>query len=185
MADWIKIRTEYINGNISYRKLAEKHGVSFKTLQDRAIKDKWVERRKKQRERIGEKIGQKTAEKLAEREANRLMRISKAADRLLEKIEEATEQLDFFLARDKRRYTKKVKDPKTRETIDVYIEEETPKSVRTGEINKAALRQLTGALKDLRDIQFKQEEQAPQEAPSINITVVAATPDDMESDEEE
>ena len=30
--DRLKIKTEYINGDISYRKLAEKHGIPLRTI---------------------------------------------------------------------------------------------------------------------------------------------------------
>ena len=183
MADWIKIRNEYINGNISYRKLAEKHGISFNTLQEKARKEQWFEKRKKQHDKIAEKTRQKSAEKLAEAEADRLIRISNAADKLLEKIELATEQLDLYLAKDKRKYTQQVKDKKTGKTVYVDVEEEVPKSVKVENLNKGDLKKLASALKDIKDIQFIADEDKPQENPNINITVVAATPDDMEDEE--
>ena len=45
MADWNKIKAEYIAGGTSYRKLAEKHGVSFNTLKTRAIEEQWYKLR--------------------------------------------------------------------------------------------------------------------------------------------
>ena len=39
--DWNAIRAEYIGGGTSYRKLAEKHGVSFMVLKTRAKKEDW------------------------------------------------------------------------------------------------------------------------------------------------
>ena len=45
MADWNKIKTEYITTDTSYRKLAEKHGVGESTLFTRASKEKWVEQK--------------------------------------------------------------------------------------------------------------------------------------------
>lgn len=69
MIDWLKLKNEYINGNISYRKLAEKYGITFQTLRDRAIKEKWFAKRKEQRHKIDTKTTQKTAEKIAEKEA--------------------------------------------------------------------------------------------------------------------
>jgi len=42
MADWAKIKAEYIRGGISTRKLAEKHGVSYSTLRRHCEKEKWV-----------------------------------------------------------------------------------------------------------------------------------------------
>ena len=43
--DWSKIKAEYISGGISYRNLAQKHGVSFNTLKDMAVREKWTELR--------------------------------------------------------------------------------------------------------------------------------------------
>ena len=185
MTDWIKIRNEYINGNISYRKLAEKHNVSFSTLQTRAREEKWFDKRKDQHDKINEKIVQKTAEKLAEQEANRLLRISQAADKLLEKIELATQQLDLYLVKDKRRYTTKAKDPNTNQPTDVYIEEEVLKEKKLGRIDKAGLKQIASTLKDLKDIQFTQGQQEEQKQDtSINISICPATPYEEGDDEE-
>ena len=190
MLNWTKIRNEYINGNISYRKLAEKHGIPFQTLRDRATKEGWFEKRKEQRDRINLKTEQKTAEKLAEQEANRLLRISAAADRLLEKIEEATEQLDQFIV------TNRVKQKEVRYTSakagfgkpqkEIIKEIEDKRVVSAGHVDRLGLKQLASALKDLKDIQLVQNEEKPQEPPSINITISAATPiEEDEVDEEQ
>ena len=187
--DWVKIRNEYINGNISYRKLAEKHDIPFPTLRDVATKEKWFEKRKKQRDRIITKTEQKTAEKLAEQEANRLLRISAAADRLLEKIEEATEQLDQFIV------TNKVKQREVKyvsanagfgkPSKEIVKEVEDKRVVKADHLDRLGLKQLASALKDLRDIQFTKDEETPQESPNINITISAATPmSDDEGDDE-
>lgn len=50
--DWNAIKTEYITTSISYRKLAEKYGVPFITLSQRARKEKWAELRRKHNDRI-------------------------------------------------------------------------------------------------------------------------------------
>ena len=46
-ADWNAIRAEYIGGNISQRKLAEKHGVSPDVLMQKANKEHWKQDRDK------------------------------------------------------------------------------------------------------------------------------------------
>ncbi len=43
MVDWTKIKAEYIAGGTSYRKLAEKYGVSRSKLQAIATREKWVD----------------------------------------------------------------------------------------------------------------------------------------------
>ena len=184
---WTKIRNEYINGNISYRKLAEKHGVSYHTLKGIAIEEKWFDKRKEQKEKIRIKTDQKTAEILAQKEADRLLRISNAADRLLEKIEEATEQLDQFIV------TNKIKQKEVeyisgeagfgKPKKEIVKEVEDKRVISSGHIDKLGLKQLASALKDLKDIQFTKDEEKIDEAPSINITGMAATPDDVEGDE--
>lgn len=183
MIDWITIRNEYINGNISYEKLSEKHGVKFNTLKDRATKDGWFKTKKEQQEKIKRKSEKKAVEKIASQEVNRLMRISTAADKLLEKIEQATEQLDSVLLKDKRKYSQKVIDGKSGKEVEVFVEEEVPKVQRINQIDKAGLRQLVTSLKDIRDIQIVNEEGSKQESPNINIVISAATADDAESDE--
>ncbi|MBR2894342.1 MAG: hypothetical protein IKC03_01615 [Oscillospiraceae bacterium] len=64
--DWLKIKNEYISGGISYRKLAEKYGVSFPTLRDRATKEKWKDQRDVQRNKVVTKTEQKTEEKISD-----------------------------------------------------------------------------------------------------------------------
>ena len=187
--NWNKIKNEYISGYISQRKLAEKHGIAYQTLRDRAQKEKWADKRKLQRAKIGEKTAQKTAELLAEREADRLIRISDAADRLLEKIEEATEQLDQFIVTNKVRQ-KEVKYVNAKAGFgkpskELIKEVEDKRIVKADHLDRLGLKQLASALKDLRDIQFKQEENAPLETPNINITISAATPEDIEEDNNE
>lgn len=45
MADYSKIKAEYIAGGISYRELAKKHRVSFNTLKDIAVSEGWFKLR--------------------------------------------------------------------------------------------------------------------------------------------
>lgn len=189
MLNWNKIKNEYINGYISQRKLAEKHGIPYQTLRDRAIKEKWSDKRKAQRAKIGEKTEQKTAELLAQREADRLLRISNAADRLLEKIEEATEQLDQFIV------TNKLKSKEVQYVHDkagfgkpqkeIVKEVEDKRIVKADHLDRMGLKQLTSALKDLKEIQFTKDEEETEETPNINITICPATPIDENNEGDE
>ena len=45
MADWKKIKTEYITTETSYRKLAQKYGLDQATIARRAKKEGWVSNR--------------------------------------------------------------------------------------------------------------------------------------------
>jgi len=173
--DWIKIKNDYINGNISYKDLAAKHKVGYSALKTRAVKEKWFDKREKQRNTIERKLEQKTAERIADKEADRIVRVQKAADKLLEKIELATEQLDLFLAVDKRKYSRNVVDSNTGKSTKVFIEEEAPKSVQLRHTDIAKLKQLTSALKDLKDIQYVKDDSTVE---NDKITFVEDLPDE-------
>lgn len=54
--DWNKIRTEYITGNVSYRKLCEKYDIPFTTLQYRARKEGWTKDKRKHSDKIVTKM---------------------------------------------------------------------------------------------------------------------------------
>lgn len=156
MADWLTIKSEYINTNISYRKLAEKYNVSFSTLQTRARKEQWKSERDKQYDKVEKKVRQKTAAVIVKKEVNRIEKINTLTDALLSKLEEAVEQLNNHLVANKTKTrTIEYKDPAapgkpTRETI----EENEEKVFMVGDIDRAGLKQLTAALKDLKDVQL-------------------------------
>ena len=74
--DWKKIKKEYIAGGISYRKLAEKHGVSFNTLEKVARRERWCALRRQ----ADEKAATKAVEAISTRNA----KLDKAVDLALE-----------------------------------------------------------------------------------------------------
>ena len=74
--DWRKIKKEYIAGGISYRKLAEKHGVSFNTLEKVARREGWCELRRQ----ADEMAATKAVEAISTRNA----KLDKAVDLALE-----------------------------------------------------------------------------------------------------
>ena len=76
--DWIKIRAEYEKGNISYRALAEKHDVSWKTLSARATREKWVQTKDKTKDKIRDRVGQKLIEKESDKLVEEITTAEKA-----------------------------------------------------------------------------------------------------------
>jgi len=120
--NWIRIKTEYINTNISYRKLAEKYQVSFPTLRDRAKNENWVNLRNRQHDKTVTKTLQKTAEKISEQEADYTVNIKKINYRLASVVSWMLNQKEV-------------------------IEEFRPSDIK----------QLTGALKDIKEIQAGNE----------------------------
>ena len=92
MPNWKKIKAEYIRGGVSYRKLAEKYGVSFSTLRKVASKEKWTDLRNK----AGAKMDSKIVESIASQEAKRVDRVNSIADKLLTRIEECVDDGSIF-----------------------------------------------------------------------------------------
>ena len=80
--DWKQIKAEYIAGGTSYRKLAEKYGVSFNTLKTRARDEEWY----KLRQQKDHKATMKMVETISDKEAQRAVDIIAVADKLLGKI---------------------------------------------------------------------------------------------------
>ena len=116
MADWNKIKTEYLTSDTSYRKLAQKYGVNAITIAKKASKEDWVSQRQQQANRTLSK----TLTAVSNRQVNRAARLQKVADKLLNKIEAAVDDYN----------------------MEVLL------------VDRQSLRQITGALKDIKDIQM-------------------------------
>lgn len=131
MTDWKKVKNEYINGNISYEKLAEKHGIPYSTIKYHAHRERWGEKKREQAPKIEKMLAEKTAEKITERTANdyvnRQERIFNLSDKLTEKIELAINQLDVFLTQD-------------------------GQMQQTGYVDTQKLRQIVSSLKDIKEL---------------------------------
>lgn len=83
MADWAKIKAEYIRDqSASYRKLAKKYNVSRGVLEKTAKREKWVELR---RQKVG-KAAAAVVDACATKEAEKAIKIYEAADMALEVI---------------------------------------------------------------------------------------------------
>jgi transposase-like protein len=83
--DWKKLRAEYIAGGTSYRKLAEKHNVSFHTLRKQAAKENW----KALRDEATSKTVTKIIEIESDKQAERMKRLLTVSDKLLLAVEDA------------------------------------------------------------------------------------------------
>lgn len=99
--DWAAIQAEYIGGNIGQRRLAEKHGIPWGTLRDRAKNEGWYQLKQAALHESGIKSAQKTAEAASENaltaariKAKLLERLEKLADVVLSATEERTYDFD-------------------------------------------------------------------------------------------
>lgn len=90
MADWHKIRVEYITTATSYRKLAQKYGVGQTEICKHSKAEGWLA----ERERFVSESTTKQIENALEQEVDRAARIRTVADKLLDKVEEIIDALD-------------------------------------------------------------------------------------------
>ena len=114
MADWRKIKTEYITTDTSYRKLGQKYGVHDQTICRRAKEEGWIE----QREQHENKVVTKTLDKISEKQSSSAELMQDTANALLQMIAEGLKKFD----------------------TDTLL------------ADRQALRGITGALKDLKDV---------------------------------
>ena len=87
MADWQAIKTEYITTDTSYRKLAQKYGVGYSVIGEKARLDGWVE----QREQYRNETLTKTVNAISKKQVDRAAKLISAADKLLDKVESLLE----------------------------------------------------------------------------------------------
>lgn len=152
MDEWLKIKTEYITTDTSYRKLAEKYGVNYQTICARSKAEGWIQLREQHRNRTLTK----TMNKISRKQAEQAAKIGDLADKLLIKLEQAIDELDLQVATHKI----KTEDGNTEQTMEFKV------ATEGGTVDRAGLRQLTAALRELKDIKGelsdldRQEQQA-------------------------
>ena len=161
MADWQAIKTEYITTDTSYRKLAEKYGVSYVQIGNVGKEENWVELRKQHLDSILTKsLAADTRKKV-----DRAKRLRDAADRLLDKVEKAIDELDLqMVTHTDKTKTIEYNNPKRADkpTKEVIHEEEKILSF-SSIIDRKGLQQIAAALKDIKDIHGIQTELDKQE----------------------
>ena len=87
MADWQKIKTEYITTDTSYRKLAQKHGVHYNAIANRAKQEGWIS----QRNQFCDSTMTKTVNAISNRQVDRATKLIDVSDLLLEKVKSLLE----------------------------------------------------------------------------------------------
>jgi len=145
MADWQKIKTEYITTDTSYRELSQKYGVHYTNIAKRAKKEDWQQLRQQQTNTTQTKM----IEAVERRKVDRAARLMTVADKLLNKVEQVVDQ--------------------------------------EGPISAGAIKNLSDALKNIRDAQMlksdgdlreqeariaKLQKEAQQEEKNTDVTIV-------------
>lgn len=89
--DWNKIKSDYISNNISLRKLAQKHDVSFNTLKTHAWEEQWYKLRQQKEAKAASKLIDKLSDKSINIDSKYFDLVDKLLDRAGELIEKMPE----------------------------------------------------------------------------------------------
>lgn len=133
MADWQDIKTEYITTNTSYRKLAQKYGISYVQIGNVGRDEKWVELRKQHLDNTFTK----TVAAVESAQVNRAKKMQTVADKLLLKIEAMVDSDRPLDTKSIRALTAAVKDLKEIQSIKSDLDEKEQKA-RIANLEKAA-----------------------------------------------
>lgn len=129
--NWRNIKKEYVTTDISQRELARKYSVSSSQIANHSKKEKWVEKRKQYQS----KVYSKSVEKQEAKDIDHLMKVKSATDRMSNVIDAVLER------------TEKIKGINIGYASDI-------KDMTT------AIKNLTGAIRDLYDIPNTKEKTA-------------------------
>ena len=157
--DWLKIKNEYINGGGSYRKLAEKYGVSTRSIAVHSKAENWPGLKAERENEISTKVLQETAGVIVQKEVKRVERLLSISDKMIDKIERAVEELDLAQVTNKTK-TKVIEykngkrpDKPTKEVVEEKEEILSVSSI----VDRKGLQQIAVALKAMWDITGESE----------------------------
>ena len=90
MANWQKIKSEYITKGTSYRKLSEKYGLSYRSIADKGNSEGWVELRNQYLIKTTSEI----VEAVGAQDVTRATKLQTVADKVLQMVEAYIEASD-------------------------------------------------------------------------------------------
>lgn len=142
--NWNRIKTEYITGEVSLRKLSEKYRVPWSTLRSRAYREKWGKDRKSNMTKFEQNAVRKTAEQTADNATV----AAQIRSKLLRRLEREIDSLPDMIGS---------------ETHNSVTESDLKggKRVRKEMVKSYKLRDLAAAYKDLTSDMMQTEQKAP------------------------
>lgn len=151
---WVNIEHEYVTDirkkPCSLESLAKKYVIPIQTITDQSAKGKWSEKRREYKE----ETKRKAIEKASDKDADRIARILQIADIATDKAEQALNELEQYVVRDKRKVrTVEYKDKNAigKPTKEVVDEKESVR-IEAGPVDRLGLSQVTSALKNIKEL---------------------------------
>ncbi len=180
---WIEIEHEYVTDisrkPCSLEDLARKYSIPIQTIKDQSATGKWSDKRAEYKL----KTSQKLIEKSSDADADRIARLLSIADKAAEKAEQALGELEQYVVRDK----KKVKTVEYKGNTAIgkptkeIIDETEHINIASGPIDRLGLSQVTGALKNLKEIYMIPATLEKQSAETALLKAKVQTDDEEET----
>lgn len=182
-ASWVEIEHEYVTDisrkPCSLEDLARKYSIPIQTIKDQSATGKWSDKRAEYKL----KTNQKLIEKSSDADADRIVRLLSIADKAAEKAEQALGELEQYVVRDK----KKVKTVEYKDNTAIgkptkeIIDETERINIASGPIDRLGLSQVTGALKNLKEIYMIPAALEKQSAETVLLKAKVQTDDEEET----
>ena len=144
--DWESIKTEYITTDISQKELAEKYGVSRKTLNYRCSVGQWNELRRRHRDSVIAKASALASDEAAAR----MHKLMGSADKLMDAALATLDDPDGF-----HRYLVKEREDGNTYTREAVFEKADTKAMKD---MGTLLEKLTGLTRDLYGLPTREQE---------------------------
>ena len=172
--DWNELEREFVTGNYkSVNQFFKEKGISRNKSSIEKTRS-WEQKKHTKNTKKTHRIVEKVIEKQAEIEAEQKIKINDVAQRLLEKIDIATDELNKYVNKKTRKTKKKftIKDATGTKVDNEIITEEMKIEEVSSIINKSGLKTLASALKDLSDILKDDDNNSENKTPEIKINVI-------------
>jgi len=134
--NWQSVRDDYIKSTLTLKEICNKYGLKQSTLTSRIKKEGWRE------------LKEITNEELE----NRTRRILNLSDRILDKVEEAIEEVASHIIKTKEKTKSVDYDDDRKKPLSETVSETEREEIIAGLIDTGSLKQLTATLKDVKDI---------------------------------
>lgn len=175
--DWIKLEQEFLLSDYkSVSKFLKSKNIDNTSGSVKKATKGWSNKKAQKEHQKSTKIIEKVIEEKIKEEVEQKVKIDEVAQKLLDKINLATEELNKYINKTTKKTKKKftVKDSTGTSIDNEIVEEKNSIEEVISLINKNGLKTLTSALKDLSDIsKYKEKENSnSKEMPTININVV-------------
>jgi len=173
--NWTEVKMYYVkNASVSVADVAKKFKLSLSTVTWHSKREKWTDAREEYYQKFSEKLSEKMLQEDVDLAAERLKKVNEIADKLLDKLSQAVDELGKTRTKTVIKTVKPTKNGGTRTTTkEKFVTIDTI-------IDTLSAQQISTATKTLRDIFASGED--PDEESFDGIIEIGARHEEAEDD---